>query len=473
MTVALWTFADLVVAAEGEADRMSASEITGFSIDTRQLQPGEAFVALASVRDGHDFVQAAFARGASAAIVSRAYSRQPGDRALVRVEDPLKGLENIGRAARSRTEARIVAVTGSAGKTGTKEMLRLCLGQQGLTHAAEKSFNNHWGVPLTLARMPAESRFGIFEIGMNHPGEITPLARMVRPQVAIITTVEAVHLAQFGSVEEIAEAKAEIFAGLEPGGTAIVNRDNAHFDLLRERAMQHGARIVSFGRHEEANVRCEALDLGSDSSGITANVSGRRIAYRLGAPGAHLAINSLAVLAAVDALGADVEMAAAALAETVAPVGRGARTRIRVPGGELLLIDESYNANPASMRAALATMAAVPRASYPRRIVVLGDMLELGSEARRLHEELKGAIDAAGADLVFACGPSMALLYARLDKKMQAAWRDTSEALSAPLLEAVRAGDVVMVKGSFGSRMAPLVEALKSLSLAVEPAVKS
>ncbi len=460
MTGALWTWDNLVPAAIGVADGTPGVPITGFSIDTRSLEPGEVFVALRDVRDGHDFVLEAFRKGAAAALVSVDYKRVAGDGPLLRVSEPLQGLRDIAAAARRRTDARIVAVTGSVGKTGTKEALRACLSRLGPTHAAEKSFNNHWGVPLTLARMPAGVRFGVFEIGMNHAGEITPLTALVRPHVAIVTTVGPVHLEFFGTTDKIAEAKAEIFGGLEPGGVAILNRDNEHYDLLAQRAREHGARIVSFGRHENADVRPEVFSLDAEGTDIVVEVGGRRVAYRVGAPGAHIAQNSLAVVAALDALGADVEKAVGALAETRAPKGRGERREISVPGGSILVIDESYNANPASMRSALAAMATVPREKFPRRIAVLGDMLELGENSGSLHAALNEPVDAAKVDLVFACGESMQRLFEALPAGRRGSWAPKSEGIAAALENEVRAGDVVMIKGSLGSRMAPLVDAL-------------
>lgn len=460
MTDALWTWQDLVDAAGATADGAPDAPITGFSIDTRSLQPGEVFIALRDQRDGHDFVGNAFKAGAAAALVETGYQRKPGDRALLRVADPLEGLRGIARAARARSNAKIIAVTGSVGKTGTKEALRACLSRLGPTHAAEKSFNNHWGVPLTLARMPADVSYGVFEIGMNHAGEITPLSKLVRPHVAIITTVEPVHLEFFGTVEAIAEAKAEIFQGLEPGGTAILNRDNPHYGLLAERARAEGARVVSFGRDASADVRPETLTLGAYGSDLVVRVGDKRIAYAIGAPGAHIAQNSLAVVAALDVIGADVEAAVPAFAGLTAAKGRGARTKIDIAGGAILLIDESYNANPASMRSALAAMASVPRDKFPRRIAVLGDMLELGEQSGMLHEGLKDSVDATEVDLVFACGPNMQRLFSALPAARQGEWAPNSQGILEPLMATVRAGDVVMVKGSLGSRMAPLVEAL-------------
>ena len=460
MAEALWTWEELARASGGATDGMPAVPIAGFSIDTRTIAPGEVFVALRDKRDGHEFVSAAFEKGASSAIVRNDYTRRPEDGLLLRVEDPLKALEAIARAARARSSARIVAVTGSVGKTGTKEALRECLARLGKTHAAERSFNNHWGVPLTLARMPAGSQYGVFEIGMNHAGEITPLTQLVRPHVAIITTVEPVHLQFFDSIRAIAEAKAEILSGLEPGGAAVLNRDNAFFELLEERARTRGARVISFGQNEAADVRADVLALDANGSDVVVRVGEKRVAYRLGTPGAHIAQNSFAVVAALFALDADIEASVGALADLKADRGRGARIEVKVADGPILLVDESYNANPASMRSALAAMATIPREQYPRRIAVLGDMLELGEDAGRLHEDLKEAVDGAEADLVFACGPHMRRLFQALPAGRKGKWASTSDEIEAALLATVRGGDVVMIKGSLGSRMAPLVDAL-------------
>jgi UDP-N-acetylmuramoyl-tripeptide--D-alanyl-D-alanine ligase len=460
MAEPLWRWDDLVAAAQGVADGAPMQPITGVSIDTRTLQPGDLFVALTDTRDGHLFVPAAFSANAAAALVSTGYARQRGDGALLRVADPLKALAGVGRAARIRSNAKIVAVTGSAGKTGTKEMLAACLGEVGPTHAAEKSYNNHWGVPLTLARMPQPAQYGVFEIGMNNPGEIAPLSQLVRPHAIVITTVEAVHLGHFTSVEQIAEAKAEILQGLVPGGAAVLPRDNPHFGLLRERATIAGARIVSFGFSEDADFRALQVDLGPKGSSVIAGHGSQRFPYRIGAPGKHYVANSLAVLAVLNALGVDIMRCLPVLARTTAPAGRGARTLLPADGGDILLIDESYNANPASVRAAIEAMATTPRDVHPRRIAVLGDMLELGEMSADLHRALKDAIDAGGVDLVLACGPMMKLLIEELAPAKRGAWAETSAELSQPMLDAVRPGDVVMIKGSLGSRMGPLVEAL-------------
>ena len=475
MTEPLWTIDALVVASGGGvADGLGAATVSGVSIDTRTLAPGDLFVALKDQRDGHEFVPAAFAKGAAAALVSRDYRRQPGDGLLIRVDDVLVGLEAIARAARARLsrDARVVAVTGSAGKTTTKEMLRAALSSFGPTHAADKSFNNHWGVPLTLARMPAATRFAVIEIGMNHAGEITPLTRIVRPDVAIITTVEAAHLAAFSSVEDIARAKAEIMLGLEPGGTAVLNRDNPHYPLLRRAAVERpGVDVVSFGE--------TPLPEGDGAASLTllseTSLAGKtEVRYRfgsaadehrflLGAAGRHMVMNALAVVASVAVIGLDPRAAVDALAAFAPPPGRGTRQRVTWSTGEILLVDESYNANPASMRAALRAMATLDRKAHPRRIAVLGDMLELGDEARRLHEDLAGDIAAAEIDQVFAAGPMMQHLFARLPRSRQAAWSPVSAGLEGVLRDAIRPGDAVMIKGSNGSKMGPLVEMLRAL----------
>jgi UDP-N-acetylmuramoyl-tripeptide--D-alanyl-D-alanine ligase len=355
----------------------------------------------------------------------------------------------------------VIAVTGSAGKTGTKEALKLALAPSGSVHASAKSFNNHWGVPLSLANMPKEIRFGVFEIGMNHAGEIAALTRLVRPHIAIVTTVAPVHLGFFRSMDEIADAKAEIFRGLEPDGTAIINCDSPYFERLKRHALGHGAKIVGFGETQGAEARLIGVELGPDGSDITADILGQTISYRLGAPGRHLAQNSLAVLAAVKISGADLARAASALTALHAQPGRGARTLIAAEGGRLAIIDESYNANPASMRAALATLGLTPRAEFSRRVAVLGDMLELGPEGAKLHQDLAEFIDGAGVDVVFACGELMGGLFEALPASRRGAYAKTAEELGPKLVEAVQPGDAIMVKGSLGSRMAPLVEALK------------
>jgi len=465
MAEPLWTWDDLVAACGGAADGgPPEGPISGFSIDTRSLSPGEVFVALKGARDGHDFVAAGFSAGAAAALVSGDYVRAGEDGPLLRAPDTLRGLEAVGVAARARLDevARVIGVTGSVGKTGTKEMLRVALGAQGATHAPEKSFNNHWGVPLTLARMPAETRFGIFEMGMNHAGEISPLSRMVRPHVAIITAVEAVHLEHFASVDGIAEAKAEIFDGLLDDGVAVLNRDNSYFDFLKSRAEAKGARVVSFGMAEGADCRAVSVERSFSGSIVTAKWNEADIKFRIAAPGDHLVVNALAVLAAVDAVGGDVGQAAAALSSFAVPAGRGEQSYLDCGSGQILLIDESYNANPASMRAAIRVLGLLDKAIATRRIAVLGDMLELGEASAQLHADLAGVLGQSGIDLVFTVGPHMASLHKALPAEMRGGHAETAEAVEQSLLDVIAPGDAIMVKGSLGSRMGPIVSAIKN-----------
>jgi UDP-N-acetylmuramoyl-tripeptide--D-alanyl-D-alanine ligase len=451
-----------VAATGGSCLGDATMPVTGLSIDSRSLGQGEGFVAFRGPnRDGHSFVEAALASGAACAIVDRSFPAGDEER-LVRVGDTLEALNALGRAGRARaTDTVVIAVTGSVGKTGTKEALRLTLAPSGSVHASVKSYNNHWGVPLSLGNMPKDVRFGVFEIGMNHAGEIDVLTRLVRPQIAIITTVAPVHLGFFRSVEDIADAKAEIFHGLEPAGTAIINRDNPLYERLKRHAEQHGARIVSFGETEGADARVLAIELKPDGSEVRADVLGEVVSYRLGAPGRHLVQNSLAVLAAVKLAGADLGAAARALADLRAQAGRGGRTLFPGRGGNIAIIDESYNANPASMRAALATLGLTPRYEFKRRVAVLGDMLELGTQGAKLHQELAEVVDGAGVDVVFACGELMGSLYQALPAGRRGAYAKTAEDLQPLLTAGVGPGDVIMVKGSLGSRMGPLVEALK------------
>jgi UDP-N-acetylmuramoyl-tripeptide--D-alanyl-D-alanine ligase len=457
----LWTTDVLIAATGGRLSGSVAGALDGVSIDTRTLVPGDIFVAIEGrTHDGHAFVAKAFEAGAGLAIV-RAGAVDPQAGPLLEVDDPLTALEGIGRAGRARSGARIIAVTGSVGKTGTKEALRLALAKDGTVHASAASYNNHWGVPLSLSRLPADARYGVFEIGMNHPGEITPLARMIRPHVAVITTVAPVHLGNFASVDEIADAKAEVFAGLAPGGTAVLNRDNPYYDRLREAALAAGAgRVVGFGEHDRAEARLEKVVLHATCSCVSASICGHKVTYKLGAPGRHLVMNSLAVLAVVDCVGADLALAALALADMSAPKGRGARHRLAIGRGYFTLVDESYNANPVSMRAAIATLGTAKPGPRGRRIAVLGDMLELGEAAPRLHAELASALDDAGIDLVYACGPNMARLWEALPQARRGVHADDAAGLAETVADTIEAGDVVMIKGSLGSRMGPLVEML-------------
>ena len=463
MSEVLWTL-DAMAAAMG-ATRAGAlpASVFGLSIDSRTVARGEAFFAIAGEsRDGHDFVQAALAAGAALAVVA-ADKRvaMPPDAPLLVVPDVLAALVDLARAARARSPARVIAVTGSVGKTGTKDALQLVLAREGETHSSAASYNNQWGVPLSLARMPESARFGVFEIGMNHAGEITPLARLVRPHVAIVTTIEPAHLEYFGSVEAIADAKAEVFLGLEPGGVAVINRDSPHYDRLKAHAKAAGARVVGFGAHTDADARLIEAAFKADCSTVRADILGADVSYKLGAPGRHVVLNSLAVLAAAALVGADLALSALSLVALAAPVGRGRRATLAVPGGTAVLIDESYNANPASMRAALALLAQTPVARRGRRIAVLGDMLELGPRAAELHRELVEPVLANAVDLVFCSGPLMQALWQALPSERRGDYAETAAALEPRVIAAVRADDAVMVKGSLGSRMGPIVNALE------------
>ncbi len=467
MSAPLWSFADLVDAVRGRPTGTSAPAVGGISIDSRTVQPGDAFFAIKGDRfDGHDFVGAAVAHGASVAVVAQERLAGMGRITvpLVVVSDVLAALEALAVASRARSRAKIVGVTGSVGKTSTKEMLGRALAASGETHFSPASFNNHWGVPLTLARMPASARFGVFEIGMNHGGEITPLTRMVRPHSAIVTTIEPVHLEHFpDGIDGIVRAKAEIFLGVEPGGAALLNRDNPHYEALALLAIEAGVeRVLSFGETADADARLDRVTLDAERSAVEATILGHRVVFRLGAPGRHLVQNALAVLLAVADLGGDLEAATAALVAMRAGKGRGERSTLSVGAAEATLIDESYNANPASMRAAIALLAQTEPVGAGRRIAVLGDMLELGPEATALHAALAGPLAAAGIDRVYLAGPLMAALWEALPEGRRGHYAESASALEPILSAEIAPGDVVMVKGSNGSRMGPLVEALKS-----------
>jgi UDP-N-acetylmuramoyl-tripeptide--D-alanyl-D-alanine ligase len=445
---ALWGAAELAAALGVER----GWDISGISIDTRSLQPGDLFVALQGERDGHDFVAAAFAKGAAAALVSRP---TPGN--VIVVPDTLKALERLGAAARVRSAAKIVAVTGSVGKTTAKEMLRRMLSGFGAVHAAEASFNNHIGVPLTLARMPRDAEFGVFEIGMNHPGEIAPLAALVRPDVALITCVDRAHLGLMGSVEAIAREKASIFAALVPGGTAVIPGDTDFLPLLRAAVPASGLALV-FGAEAPADAYIEKRMMWAEGSEITANIAGAKITFGLATPGLHMAMNGLAVLSAAAALGLGLAQAAAALDGFTPYKGRGERQTLTLPGGrKILLLDESYNASGASMRAAFAVL----KLQRGRRVAVLGDMLELGDFAEAEHLALRPALE-DGADVVFTCGPWTKVLFDSLTQAKQGAHAQTAAALAPMMKSALADGDIVLVKGSYGSRMRDVISALES-----------
>lgn len=479
----LWTLPEIAAALDGAAVEGAADAVSGIAIDSREVKAGDLFVARkGEAADGHAYLAQAFEKGAAAALVRRDF--QPPANidtsgwTLVRVDDPDAALVALGRAARARSRAKIIAVTGLAGKTGTKEMLATALSALGKTHASQKSFNNHVGVPLTLALLPRDADYAVIEMGMNHAGELSALTQQVRPHIAIVTTIEPAHIEHFGSIEGIADAKAEIFEGLTASGSdapvAILNHDNPMFQRLKSAAEKiEGAQILSFGEDDADTVLVDCA-LHADSSKITADVCGQTVRLRLNIPGKHIAQNALAVLTAVKCAGGDLNRAVAALEAATAVTGRGARITINIAGSPppVTLIDESYNANPGSMKAALETFGITEPAAGGRRIAVLGDMLELGPQGPQLHAGLANAVLKAQVDLLFCCGPQMEALYQTLPPDWRGAHAADSKALVAPLLAAIKPGDVVLVKGSLGSKMAYIVEALQGLNAASAPKPK-
>jgi UDP-N-acetylmuramoyl-tripeptide--D-alanyl-D-alanine ligase len=465
---ALWTSDEIARALSPVTMPERSFEASGVAFDSRAVGRGDLFFALpGETTDGHGFVADALARGAAAAVVSRdlPQGQAEGQGRLVRVTDTMQALVALGRAGRARSSAKIASVTGSAGKTSTKDALRTMLSAQAPTAASAASFNNHVGVPISLARLPREARYGVFEIGMNHPGEIEPLARLVAAHVGIVTNVEAVHIGHLGSEEAIADEKGCLFAGMRSGAVAVLNRDNRHFERLAAQARRLGvARIVGFGRSEKADARLLACSLQDKGSDVIALIDGRRIEYRLAAAGEHWVLNSLAALAAVDALGADLDRAAASLTGIQASPGRGARRRLAFGSGTVELIDESYNANPASMRAMLAVLARTAPAPGGRRLLALGDMRELGEKADGYHAGLVDAVTASGAAQVFLCGPHMKALWQRLPADRRGVHRADSAALAPDVAAALQAGDVIAVKGSLGSKMKIVVDAVLAAS---------
>ncbi|TGV13311.1 UDP-N-acetylmuramoylalanyl-D-glutamyl-2,6-diaminopimelate--D-alanyl-D-alanine ligase [Mesorhizobium sp. M8A.F.Ca.ET.173.01.1.1] len=473
----LWTSEALVAATDGRPLGPMPEGISGISIDSRSLQAGDAFFAIkGETMDGHDFVTAAIKAGAGVLVVAEGKLPSLGrlTAPIIVVEDVLVALEKLGVASRARSQAKIIAVTGSAGKTTTKEALRHVLSAVGKVHASAQSFNNHWGVPLTLARMPDDCDYAVFEIGMNHPGEIRPLVKMVRPHVAIVTMIAAAHLGFFRNLDEIAKAKAEIFEGLEPEGAAVLNRDDARFKLLDKMAQAAGIEhVYGFGENARSTFKLVKCELHADHSDIAARISGHDMIARIGAPGRHMVQNVLAVLGAAHLVGADLDKVALALADLSAERGRGKRHVLRHPGGPtsgqpggprhggpITLIDESYNANPASMAAAMALLNATPVTGEGRRIAVLGDMLELGDHSAKLHAALADLIVGTGTRTVFLGGPEMRSLAEALPGDIRTEYRAGVEELKPVLLAALRPGDVVMIKSSKGIGFAKLVDAL-------------
>ena len=472
----LWRSEDAARATGGRATRPFAA--TGVSIDTRTLRAGELFVALKDLRDGHDFVAAALAKGAAAALVSRIPEGVAEDAPLLIVPDVLRALEDLGRAARARTKARVVGITGSVGKTSTKEMLRAVLGGQGRVHAAEASYNNHWGVPLTLARMPEETEFAVIEIGMNHPGEIAPLARMADLDVAMITTVAPAHLEAFDSVEGIAREKASILDGLRAGGVAVLNADIDTAPILRAKAEALGLRAVMFGAVEGAEWRILSVSLSDGATVVRAMRRGEPILFKVLSPGRHFAANALGALAVAEALGCDPAIAACDIGRWSPPAGRGTRERIVMDTLEdtgFDLFDDAFNANPASMAAALDVLIAaepengIGRLATGRRIAVLGDMLELGPQEAALHAAIARHPGLEKVALIHCVGPRMHALWQALPRAQRGEWVETASELASRARSLIDAGDIVLVKGSKGSKVSLVVDGLRKLGQAGAP----
>jgi UDP-N-acetylmuramoyl-tripeptide--D-alanyl-D-alanine ligase len=454
----LWTSAEIADATGGIAS--ADFSVTGVTFDSREVGPGDLFIAMpGTVHDGHEFVAGAFASGAAGAIVS-----QPVDGPHVLVDDTARALEALGRASRARSNATIIGVTGSVGKTSTKEALFAALDRwrRGKVHRSVKSYNNHTGVPLSLARMPRSAEYAVLEMGMSNAGEIAAHTRMVRPHLALITAIAPAHIENLGSEEAIADAKAEIFEGLEPDGVAIIPNDSPHRDRLLRAARRTADRIITFGSGDADVHALHAARADQGGSLLTASLLERELTFTISQRGDHWISNALAVIAAVEAVGGDVAVAGLAMADLGGLKGRGERHRIAVDGGNVLLIDESYNANPASMRAALALLGQAQPGRGGRRIAILGDMRELGPESPAMHAGLAQPIAAAAVDRVYLAGPLMESLWQVLPARQRGGHAEKATDLEALLVEAIAPGDVLMVKGSNASRMGPLVEALKA-----------
>ncbi|MDF1728091.1 MAG: UDP-N-acetylmuramoyl-tripeptide--D-alanyl-D-alanine ligase [Sulfitobacter sp.] len=463
--MSLWTSADAAAATGGEPRGDWAC--TGISIDTRTLAPGDLFVALKDVRDGHDFVVQALEKGAAAALVSHIPEGVAEDAPLLMVSDVQEALEALGRAGRARMRGKVAAITGSVGKTSTKEMLLTMLSDQGRTHGSVASYNNHWGVPLTLARMPADTEWAVIEIGMNHPGEIAPLAAMAAPHVAMITTVAPAHLEAFDDIEGIAREKASIFEGLLPGGTAVINADIETAPILRDKAKAENAQLLDFGVRAE-QFHLADLQMHEVATVVQARALGAPLLFKIGSPGRHFVMNGLGALATCHALGLDMALAAQSLGRWQPFAGRGQRETIHLdpvePAQAFELIDDSYNANPASMAAALEVLSVSGAASGAyRRIAILGDMKELGPDAEALHAGLAKLPAMDQIDQVHCIGPLSHALYAALPEHRRGIWVQTSEELVPSLSRLLNRGDVVMAKGSLSMRLGVIVDAIRKM----------
>ena len=468
--MSLWTASEAAAATGGTAQ--GDWQVTGISIDTRTIQPGDLFVALTAARDGHDFVAQALDKGAGAALVSHIPDDVRPDAPLLIVDDVQTALEALGRAARARTDARVVAITGSVGKTSTKEMIAGMLADQGKTHASVASYNNHWGVPLTLARMPRDTKYAVIEIGMNHPGEIAPLAKMTQPHVAMITTVGTAHLENFPNEEGIAHEKAAILDGLEPNGVAVLNADIAFASLLQDKARDVQARAIQFGR-QAVDFALKDITLQGDITVVKATAGTDPLLFKLNTPGTHFAMNALGALACVSALGADMALAAQSLGRWSPYKGRGVREIIQLDTVDedltLTLIDDSYNANPDSMRAALDVLAAATprdktgRVSKGRRIAVLGDMKELGAAEVDMHAALASLGAMEQIDIVHTVGPLMAALHDALPDDKSGLHTDTAAQMAEKIRARLDSGDVVLIKASLSTGLGVVVDAIRKM----------
>ncbi|PZX16264.1 UDP-N-acetylmuramoyl-tripeptide--D-alanyl-D-alanine ligase [Palleronia aestuarii] len=460
----LWTSEEAAAATGGES--RGAWSASGLSIDTRTLAPGDLFVALTAERDGHDFVADAFARGAAAALVARVPNGVDDDAPLLLVDDVLAGLGQMASDARSRFGGKVLAITGSVGKTTTKDMARVALSGQMRVHAAEASYNNHWGVPLTLARLDPDAQVAVIEIGMNHPGEIAPLARLARPDVALVTTIAPAHLEAFASVEEIAREKATIFEGLGTGGTAIVPADSPNLEILAEAARARTSDIRRVGFADAADYRLDTVELRAGSTIVQARAGDLALVFRLGGAGRHFAPNALSVLAAAEALGGDMVLSGHALAEWQPSAGRGTREFVALDPVEdamIELIDDAFNANPASMGAALDALIASDPGPDGRRVAILGDMLELGADEMALHAAIASHPGLDAVDLVHCAGPRIRAAWEALPELRRGVWTERAEELAGRVAGLVRPGDIVLVKGSKGARTARVVDAIRKL----------
>ncbi len=442
---------------------------TGVSKDSRELNPGDLFIALKGPKvEGTDYVASALEAGAAGAIVDRIPTDYEKDSRLILVKDTFQALNDLAKAARARSKAKIIAITGSFGKTGTKDATSLLLSHFGSVQASERSFNNHWGVPFTVSNISPKLDFGVIEIGMNHAGEIAPLSRIARPDVALITTIREMHIEHMGSLENIAAEKSEIFAGMAEGGTAVLNRDDLMFPKVHAAAKAKKLKVITFGTHKEADCRLVKCTIDEGWLWAEAMVDKTLFTYRIPVIGEHWALNSLGVLGVIKALGLDVIEASKVFLKLVLPEGRGVQHQVNFKQGKITIIDESYNAGPDSMKAALKVLGTLVPAGTGKRIAILGDMRELGPKAQEIHEGLKTDLLANKVDLVFTCGEKMEHLHRSLPEKMRGAHALEVADLIPSVVRCVQPGDIIMIKGSKGQyahrgRMYAFVEALLNL----------